>query len=79
MTGSLLFGKPNSKCALFGIVFCYSKFPLFISFLVCFFLFGHCSGAKDGLTPDQIAGISAPRLQRYFESKGSHLAEHTWR
>ena len=79
MTGSLLFGKPNSKCALFGIVFCYSKFPLFISFLVCLFLFGHCSGAEDGLAPDQVAAISAPRLQRYFETKGSHLAERTWR
>ena len=42
-------------------------------------MFGHCSGAEDGLTPDQVAAISAPRLQRYFETKGSHLAERTWR
>ena len=51
----------------------------FLVLLWCVCLFGHCRAAEDGLTPDKIDGISAPRLQRYFETKGSHLAERTWR
>ena len=80
MIGSLLCGKPNSRCTL--LLFFYFFLLLYIFFLVllwCVCLFGHCRAAEDGLTPDKIDGISAPRLQRYFETKGSHLAERTWR
>ena len=42
-------------------------------------MFGYCSCAEDRLTPEQTAAFSAPWLQRYFETKGSHFAERTWR
>ena len=82
MIGSLLCGKPNSRCTLllfFILLLLLLLLLLFLVLIWCVCLFGHCRAAEDGLTPDKIDGISAPRLQRYFETKGSHLAERTWR